>query len=348
MIERLIRNNILSLKPYSSARNEYSGEGSVWLDANENPEALPGLVAELNRYPHPLQPALREKISAIRGVDPDSIFIGNGSDEGIDLLFRIFCNPGHDKALVFPPSYGMYGVSADINDAELIESPLDDTFNIDLSDALEKMKQNPKLTFICNPNNPSGNNQPPETIRQIVEASAGIVVVDEAYIDYCRENSVLEWVKEYPNLVVLQTLSKAWGLAGARIGLAFASPQIIGYMNRVKFPYNIGKPNMEAALAALGQADGMYQKVEKTITERKLLAQKLAGFQMVEKVFPSDANFLLVKFLDSKRAYNQLLQEGIIVRDRSNLPGCESCLRITIGTEQENLKLIETLMKLEA
>lgn len=344
MIENLIRPNIRSLKPYSSARDEFEGEASVWLDANENPEALPGLMQGINRYPSPLQPDLRYQISKEKGINPDRIFIGNGSDEAVDLLFRVFCNPGQDKALVFPPSYGMYGVCAAVNDVMVIESLLDENFHIRLDDFKEKNKvSSPKLTFICNPNNPTGNVQSPETIRRIIEESKGIVIVDEAYVDFCPEQSVLPMIDLYPNLVVLQTLSKAWGLAGARIGLAFASPEIIQVMNRVKFPYNIGKPSIEAAIAALTQGRFMQQRVEEIIEQRGLLSESLSNLPSVEKVFPSSANFLLVKFPESDKIYQYLTGKGIIVRDRSTQPGCAGCLRITIGSETENQTLINAL-----
>lgn len=344
MIENLIRPNIRSLKPYSSARDEFEGEASVWLDANEKPEALPGLMQGINRYPSPLQPNLRYQISQEKGINPDRIFIGNGSDEAVDLLFRVFCNPGQDKALVFPPTYGMYGVCAAVNDVMVIESLLDENFHIRLDDFEEKNKRSgPKLTFICNPNNPTGNVQSPEMIRQIIGESRGIVVVDEAYVDFCPEQSVLPWIDLYPNLVVLQTLSKAWGLAGARIGMAFSSPEIIQVMNRVKFPYNIGKPSIEAAVAALTQGRFMQQRVEEIIEQRGLLSESLSNLPSVEKVFPSSANFLLVKFSESDKIFRYLAGKGIVVRDRSTQAGCAGCLRITIGSETENQTLINAL-----
>lgn len=347
MIENLIRPNIRSMKAYSSARDEFEGEASVWLDANESPEVLPGITAGMNRYPQPMQPELKEKISRIKGVAPNRIFIGNGSDEAVDLLFRVFCEPGRDKALVFPPTYGMYGVCAAVNDMQVIESLLDEQFNINITDFDRKNPENPKLTFICNPNNPTGNVQSPETIRQILESSKGIVVVDEAYVDFCPDQSVLPWIEKYPNLVVLQTLSKAWGLAGARIGLAFASPEIIRVMNRVKFPYNIGKPSIEIASAALDREKDMKERVSEIINQRSLLINGLSAFTFVEKVFPSSANFLLVKFRESEKTYRYLAGKGIIVRDRSKQPGCEACLRITVGTKTENQTLLKALKELE-
>lgn len=347
MIQNLVRPNILNLKPYSSARDEFKGEASVWLDANESPVVLPGVQTGLNRYPEPLQPVLKERISKIKGVAAENIFIGNGSDEAVDLLFRVFCEPGLDKALVFPPTYGMYGVCAAINDVQVMESLLDEQFSTNMTDFGRKNLESPKLTFICNPNNPTGNVQSHDIIKQIIETSKGIVVVDEAYIDFCPEQSVLSWIEQYPNLVVLQTLSKAWGLAAARIGLAFASTPIIKLMNAVKFPYNVGKPSAEAAISVLDRYSEMKNKTKETSVLRDRLAEKLMAFTFVEKIFPSWANFLLVKFRESEKIYQFLAGKGIIVRDRSNQPGCSGCLRITVGTETENQTLLKELKELE-
>lgn len=343
MISNLIRDNIRKLTPYSSARDEFEGNASIWLDANESPTVLKGLPPEINRYPDPLQRDLRQQISSVKNIEENQIFIGNGSDEAVDLLFRIFCNPSQDKAMIFPPTYGMYGVCAAVNDIEVVESNLDCNFKINLNDFREKNRAKPKLTFICNPNNPTGNTQNAETIRQIIETSEGIVVVDEAYIDFCPENSVVSWINRYPNLVVLQTLSKAWGLAGARVGMAFSSPEIIAVMNRVKFPYNLGSPSIEIAERALQLGSLMKNGVENVISNREFLTKKLCEIKGVVKVFPSDANFLLVKFKDSQQVYNYLANNGIVVRDRSNHPGCEGCLRITVGTKGEVDKIITCL-----
>ena len=273
------------------------------------------------------------------------MFVGNGSDEAVDLLFRIFCNPSKDKVLVFPPTYGMYGVCAAVNDVQVIESPMDENFNIDLNGFGKVNVQNSKLTFICNPNNPSANTQKEETIRYIIENSNGIVVVDEAYIDFCPEKTVIKWINKYPNLVVLQTLSKAWGLAAARVGLAFASPEIIAYMNKVKFPYNVGKPSIDTALSTLQLELEMQNRVNEITTNREYLAFELAKLSQVIKVFPSDANFLLVKFIQPRVVYKHLASNGIVVRDRSNQPGSEGCLRITVGTREEVDKLVFCLKK---
>lgn len=342
-VSNILRPNIQNLKPYSSARDEFVGEASIWLDANESPTPLPNLTDDINRYPDPLQRGLKNAIAKIKGAEENQIFIGNGSDEAIDLLFRCFCNPAVDKTLIFPPTYGMYGVCAAVNDIEVIESMLDEEFNINLSDFEEKQRLKPKLTFICNPNNPTGNVQNAETIRQILEKSEGIVVVDEAYVDFCPEHSVISWLNLYPNLVVLQTLSKAWGLAGARIGLAFASPEIISVMSKVKFPYNVGKPSIDIASKALNSEKLMRQRVNEIIVNRNILVNALGKISIVKNIYPSEANFLLVKFNNPKEIYNLLAQNGIVVRDRSSQPGCKGCLRITVGTKDEVEKLIDAL-----
>jgi histidinol dehydrogenase len=343
----LLRNNIKSLKPYSSARDEFEGEASVWLDANESPTPLPNLADGINRYPDPLQKDLKMQLAKVKNVATNQIFIGNGSDEAVDLLYRCFCNPTIDKVLVFPPTYGMYSVCAGVNDVEVIESKLDENFNINLNDFQEKNRSNPKLTFICNPNNPTGNTQKPDTIRQIIEQSTGIVVVDEAYVDFCPDKSVLSWINRYPNLVVLQTLSKAWGLAGARVGLAFASPEIIGVMNKVKFPYNVGKPSLQIASMALLIEKSFKERVDEITTNREKLVKSLENLPIVKGVFPSEANFLLVKFDNPKEIYTYLAQNGVVVRDRSTQPGCQGCLRITVGTKEEVEKLLSCLRAMD-
>jgi histidinol-phosphate aminotransferase len=343
MITNLLRENIKNLKPYSSARDEFEGEASIWLDANESPTSLPNLPNGINRYPAAQLKELKKQIALVKGVDTSQVFIGNGSDEAVDLLFRCFCNPDKDKALVFPPTYGMYNVCAAVNDVEVIESQMDESFFINLNSFEKRNEEAPKLTFICNPNNPTGNTQSAETIRRIIESSKGIVVVDEAYIDFCPDQSVIKWINNYPNLVVLQTLSKAWGLAGARVGLAFASPEIIGVMNKVKFPYNIGKPSIDIALNALNMSGLMRERVNENFSNKQLLINGLRQLQIVEKIFPSDANFILAKFSDQKSVYIALAQNGIVVRDRNSQPGCERCLRITVGTKEEVEKLLNTL-----
>ncbi len=341
--DNLIRLNISSLKPYSSARDEFEGNASIWLDANECPAALPNLPEGINRYPASQLQGLRDEIAKVKGVNVSQLFIGNGSDEAVDLLMRCFCQPATDKILVFPPTYGMYGVCAAVNDVLVIESMLDSDFNINTKDFEDKNLQRPMLTFICNPNNPTANTQNAEIVRQIIEKSAGIVVVDEAYIDFCPEQSVISWINQYPNLVVLQTLSKAWGLAAARVGMAFASPQIISVMNKVKFPYNVGKPSIDIALKALQQSDEMVKRTKELVDNKNWFTNELKSLPMVQKVYPSDANFLLVKFDNARQAYSKLASSGIVVRDRSTQPGCEGCLRITVGTREEVKKVIYCL-----
>jgi histidinol-phosphate aminotransferase len=346
MITNLLRENIKKLKPYSSARNEFEGNASVWLDANESPTPLPGLQPEINRYPATQLMELKSKIANLKGTSIEQTFIGNGSDEAVDLLFRMFCTPGKDKALVFPPTYGMYGVCADINDVEVIESPLNKEFKINIKDFELKNALLPKLTFICNPNNPTGNTQDLGVIKEVIEKSKGIVIVDEAYIDFCPNKSVLSWINKYPNLVVLQTLSKAWGLAGARVGLAFASSEIISVMNKVKFPYNVGKPSIDMAMNALQLEDIVKDRVKEIIDNREYLANEISKLSFVVTVYQSEANYMLAKFEDSKKIYNSLANNGIVVRDRSTQLGCESCLRITVGTREEVEKLINCLKEM--
>ena len=342
-ITTLLRENIRNLKPYSSARGEFDGEAKTFLDANESSSPMGTLPKGINRYPDPLQKQLKELLAMVKGVKPSQIFIGNGSDEAVDLLFRCFCNPKTDNVVVFPPTYGMYEVSANINDVTVITSPLDENFSIKLRDFTDKINNKTKLVFICNPNNPTGNCQQRETIETIVKSVNGIVVVDEAYIDFCPEKSVVSLLPSYPNLVVLQTLSKAWGLAGARVGLALASPEIIEVLNKVKFPYNIGIPSINIAEKALRQKGELPRRIERIVEQRLLLASALAKLPLVEKVYPSQANFLLVKTTNAKKIYVALRAEGVVVRDRSNQPGCTGCLRITVGSPKENRYLLKVL-----
>ena len=349
-ITPLLRENIRNLKPYSSARGEFEGDAKIFLDANESSTPMGTLPKGINRYPDPLQKQLKELLARVKGVNPSQVFIGNGSDEAVDILFRCFCNPKTDNVVVFPPTYGMYEVCAAINDIAVIASPLDENFSIDLKDFKSKVNANTKLVFICNPNNPTGNCQQRETIEAIVKSVNGIVVVDEAYIDFCPEQSVVSLLPANPNLVVLQTLSKAWGLAGARVGLALASPEIIGVMNNVKFPYNIGMPSINIAEKALRQKGELPRRIEKTVEQRQLLTSALAKLPLVEKVYPSQANFLLIKTTNAKKIYEALKAEGVVVRDRSNQPGCTNCLRITVESPKENrylLKVFKSINKMQ-
>ncbi|MGQ9620333.1 MAG: histidinol-phosphate transaminase [Bacteroidales bacterium] len=335
-INKLVRENIKKLIPYSSARDEYSGKPGVFLDANENP------YGTLNRYPDPYQQKLKEAISRQKGIESEYIFVGNGSDEIIDLTLRIFGNPGKDKVLVFPPTYGMYEVSAIINDLEVIKVPLNDNFQIDINHAEKYLDdENLKVIFICSPNNPTGNCMHPENVEYLTSKSRGIVLLDEAYSDFSNKPSFLRKIEKHPNLIVMQTFSKALGLAAARIGMAFASPEIIHYYNKVKPPYNISTINQTAALEKLAEGINYRTQVREIISERERIAAEIRKLPVTEKVFPSDANFILVKVANANLIYEKLINNDIIVRNRSAL--VKNCLRITIGTPYENDLLLETL-----
>ncbi len=335
-ITDLIRPNIRSLQPYSTARDEYEGDLGIFLDANESP-----YNNGYNRYPDPHQARLKSLLSPLKGVAADNIFIGNGSDEAIDLLFRIFCQPGKSNAISISPSYGMYEVAADINDVEMRKVLLNDDFSLPVERLLEAADADSRLLFVCSPNNPTGNAFPRKDMERLVREFPGIVVVDEAYIDFSDGEGMLPLLDKYPNLVVLQTLSKAWGMAGLRCGLAFASPEIIGYMNRVKYPYNINVATSQIVERLLAEPVPEHVKVIKE--ERKKLAEALPKFPFVKKIYPSDANFLLVKVDDANALYDYLISQKIIVRNRDKVPLCQGCLRITIGTPTENHHLLTTL-----
>lgn len=341
-LEQLVRPNIRTLKPYSSARDEFKGDANVFLDANENSLGSP-LVKWYNRYPDPLQLKVKEKIAFIKKVSVDQIFLGNGSDEAIDLLFRCFCEPGIDEVVIFPPTYGMYEVSANINNVKLNKVPLTSSFQLDLESLEQAIKPNTKIIWVCSPNNPTGNSIDREAIELILNNFDGIVVIDEAYINFSRQQSWLSDLQDYPNLVVLQTLSKAWGLAGIRLGMAFASKEIIAYFNKVKPPYNISEPVQELAVKALDEIGQVNDMIITLVNERQQLAAAFLQFEEVLEVYPSDANFLLVRFKDASAVYAYLVTQGIVVRDRSNVLLCEGCLRITIGTPLENKNLLESL-----
>jgi histidinol-phosphate aminotransferase len=341
-LDALVRTNIRTLKPYSSARDEFKGEASIFLDANENSLGSP-LVKWYNRYPDPLQLKVKEKIAFIKKIPVDQIFLGNGSDEAIDLLFRCFCEPGIDEVVIFPPTYGMYEVSANINNVKLNRVPLTEQFQLDLEALEQAIKPSTKIIWICSPNNPTGNSIDREAIEMILNNFDGLVVIDEAYINFSRKKSWLSDLQDYPNLVVLQTLSKAWGLAGIRLGMAFASPEIIGYLNKVKPPYNISEPVQELAVKALEEIGQVNDMIVTLVNERQNMTTSLLQNEEVVKIYPSDANFLLVKFKDASRLYKYFVEQGIVVRDRSNVILCEGCLRITVGTPQENQKLLGSL-----
>lgn len=334
-IKGLVRSNIAALAPYSTARDEYSGNLGVFLDANESP-----YENGFNRYPDPRQKELKGLISQIKGIPAENIFIGNGSDEAIDLVFRIFCTPGKDKVVGISPSYGMYSVAAEINDVQYIPVQLNEDFSLPLEKLLETAHEC-KVIFICSPNNPTGNAFPKREIIAIAERFNGVVVVDEAYIDFSSEESMIGEIVNHPNIIVLQTLSKAWGMAGLRLGLAFATPYIMEFFSQVKYPYNVNVASMKMAAGIL--QNGIADQREEIIVERESLAQKLAKLDIVEKVYPSDANFLLVKFTDPNAVYGYLIEKGIIVRNRNNVPGCAGCLRISVGRKNENELLLKAL-----
>jgi len=343
-LDTLVRENIKNLTPYSSARHEFNGAATVFLDANENAFGSP-LPVNYNRYPDPLQMPLKEKISQIKGVPAANIFLGNGSDEAIDLLFRIFCEPGKDNVILFPPTYGMYEVCAEINNVAVKKVPLTTDYQLDLEATEAAVDANTKLIFVCSPNNPTGNSIERSTIEVLLNNFDGLVVIDEAYINYARQKTFITELTEYPNLVILQTLSKAWGLAGLRLGMAFAGQPVIDYMNQVKYPYNINTATQQLALEALSNISSVNNWTKTTVVQKDNLSEALLALPVTEKVYPSDANFILVKMTDARLIYEYLAGRGIVVRDRSNVLLCDNCLRITIGTPEENNQLLEALKK---
>ena len=341
-LQNLVRDNIKNLKPYSSARSEFSGKASVFLDANENSFGSP-LSKWYNRYPDPLQWELKRKIGDIKKAAPEQMLLGNGSDECIDLLIRAFCNAKVDNVVICPPTYGMYEVYAQINDVPVLEVPLLPSFQLDLAALEEAITPTTKIIFLCSPNNPTGNSLIREDIEMILNNFDGLVVVDEAYINYSRQRSFITDLKDYPNLVVLQTFSKAWGLASLRLGMTFASVAIIDILNKIKPPYNINGATQELAAKALDGLGEVNAMIRETIEERTSLAEGLRALEAVEKVYPSDANFLLVQVSDANGLYAYLKEAGIIVRNRSSVILCEGCLRITIGTPQQNAQLLRSI-----
>lgn len=341
-LQNILRPHILTLTPYSSARDEYTGKEGVFLDANENAF---GSVTEqdFNRYPDPYQWAVKEKLAPLKGVRPTQIFLGNGSDEPIDLLVRATCTPGQDSVLLLPPTYGMYEVSAALNDVEAIKVPLTRDYQIDVPATLAAIQPRTKLLFVCSPNNPTGNLIERQSILTLLEAFPGLVVVDEAYIDFAETRSMTALLDQYPNLVVLQTFSKAWGLAALRLGMCFASEDLIRILNKVKPPYNISAPAQQLALEALQQTAQKDRMVAIILNQRTDLHERLLHLPMVRRVHPSDANFLLVEFDDARGVFNYLIDQKIIVRDRSRVTLCDDCLRITVGTADENDRLLKAL-----
>lgn len=337
-LQSLVRPNILSLKPYSSARAEFSGSEGIFLDANENP------YGTLNRYPDPKQKALKSALSELKGVPAENIFIGNGSDEIIDLIYRVFANPGKDSVLICPPTYGMYEVSANINDINIVRVPLLSDFQLDMGGILEKVNADPslKIIFVCSPNNPTGNRL--RNIKMLLENFQGIVAIDEAYIDFRADRTYLPKIHKYPNLIVMQTFSKAWALAAARVGVAYAQKEIIALLDKVKPPYNVSKLNQDAALNALSLKNEESDRLSKIMNEKEFLIEELEKLPVVKKIFPSDANFLLVQVSDADSIYNQLIDKKIITRNRHSQ--IENCIRITVGTFNENRLLIAELKKI--
>lgn len=331
-----MRPNVRSLCPYSTARDEYKGALGVFLDANESP-----YNTGYNRYPDPRQTAVKARLSEIKGVPAENIFLGNGSDEAIDLLYRVFCRPGVDNAVIIAPSYGMYSVCADINDVEVRMVPLGEGFSLPFEAVMKAADANSRLLFLCSPNNPSGNAFSQAELLSLIDSFPGIVVVDEAYADFSSQGSLRTKVLEKENLVVLQTLSKAWGLAGLRLGIAYASEYVIRVMSMVKYPYNINQATQEAVLKAL--ASPIDANVAEIVAQRAVVAERIRAFSCVKEVYPSDANFLLVKLDDADRVYNHMIADGIIVRNRNKVVGCAGCLRITIGLPEENEKMIKSL-----
>lgn len=338
-IENIVRPNILELKPYSSARDEFTGKEGIFLDANENP------FGELNRYPDPYQNELKQKLAALKGVSINNIFVGNGSDEVIDLAFRIFCSPGFDKALTFSPTYGMYDVSAAINNVELLKLPLNEVFQIDIRKLEPYFNDNSiKLMFICSPNNPTGNLMNKNDIEFILNNFNGIVIIDEAYIDFAENASLISLINSYNNLIVSQTFSKAWGLAAARVGTAYANEEIIRLYNKVKPPYNVSKINQQAAIDTLDNSSRFEKNLNLILSEKERLKTELQKIDLVKKIYPSNANFLLIEVGDANQIYSKLVNQQIITRNRTTQ--VSNCLRISVGTPEENSALINALKTL--
>ena len=339
-IQDLIRPTIKALKPYSSARDEFQGNSDdmVFLDANENP-----FENGVNRYPDPQQRTLKSLLSKIKGVPQQNILLGNGSDEVLDLIYRAFCEPNQDNIITLPPTYGMYSVLANINAIEIKSVQLDADFQPKVDEILNTSNANSKLLFLCSPNNPTGNSFEAKSIEKLIKAFKGIVVIDEAYIDFSNEESWASRLNEFSNLIITQTLSKAYGMAGIRLGICYASEEIISVLNRIKPPYNVNALTQQKAISQLEQQELTQNQVIDILKERDLLITKLESVDYISKIYPSDANFLLAKVDNATKRYNQLIDKGIVIRNRTSQPGCENCLRFTIGTPKENEKLIKEL-----
>lgn len=340
-LQELVRPNIFVLKPYSCARNEFTGEASVFLDANENP-----LNGPYNRYPDPLQLELKAKIAKMKGVKVEQIMLGNGSDEPIDLIVRIFCEPKEDNIVAIAPSYGMYEVCADVNNVEYRKVLLNEDFTLDADKLLAAVDKNTKVIFICSPNNPTGNLLNRKEMLKVVNGFDGIVVIDEAYIDFASEQSWLSELNQHPNLIVLQTFSKAWGLAAVRCGMAFASEEIMEYFNKVKYPYNINLLTQQFVNEQISQEARKQEWVKMLLAQRDRLAKEFTSMPLIKKVYPTDANFILVKVDDANAAYKYLMEKGVIVRNRNSVSLCGGCLRITVGTAEENDELLARLKEI--
>ena len=345
-ITKIVRKNILNLKPYSSARNEYTGNEGILLDANENSfGSVTG--GTYHRYPDPLQKTLKEQIAIKKGLSLDQIFLGNGSDEAIDLLIRAFCEPEKEEVLIFPPTYGMYKVCADINNVFVRQVPLKPDFTISKNDTMAGLNPRVKIIFLCSPNNPTGNLIDKNEIISLLSDKNRLIVVDEAYIDFSGEPGLLDLLSNHDNLVILQTFSKSWGLAGIRLGMAFGHPEIISVLNKIKYPYNINLLTQEKALQVLSHPEKHKRAIAALLEQRDYLMETLKDLGIVKHIFPSQANFILIRFTDAKAVFKYLKQNKIIVRDRSEAVHCENCLRITVGTPSENKQLITILKRIE-
>lgn len=336
-ITRLVRPMVRDIAPYRSARDEFEDfeAQKIFLDANENP-----YNTDANRYPDPLQRQLKRVLAKVKGVSDNQILLGNGSDEVLDLIFRTFCEPGEDEVILLPPTYGMYGVLAQLNNVKVVDVPLDENFQLDVAAIMSSVNEKTKLIFVCSPNNPTGNAIPQGQIKSLLDQFSGLVVVDEAYIDFSTARTAIELMNDYPRLMVCQTFSKAYGLAGIRLGIGFAHPTIIEFFNKIKPPYNVNVLTQKKALAALNVTDVVERQVRALIGERQKMEEELLTIGFVKKIYPSDANFLLVLVDDAQKRYNQFLEQGIVVRSRSSLLGCENTLRVTVGTPKENLTFI--------
>ena len=344
-ISKLLRPHLHQLIPYSSARDEFTGKADVYLDANENSIGSTS-KKKYRRYPDPYQKLLKKKIASIKKVAASRIFLGNGSDEAIDLLIRAFCNPGNDKIIVTPPTYGMYEVCASINDVDVIEVVLDIDFNLQADRVLDAIEPGTKIIFLCSPNNPTGNSLAPEVVQEILERFQGLVVVDEAYIDFSPHGSWSTQIGKYKNLIVLQTFSKAWGLASLRLGMAFANEEIVTILNRIKPPYNISGATQDLVLKAFEDRTNKKEMVKEILSQKKILIEHLETIEQIQKIYPSDANFILIKIEDAHDIYLQLIEKKVIVRDRSSVQLCRDCLRITVGSSLENEKLLNALKQI--